>query len=400
MGVVLKVNTRQSDSGDKIRTVKFFDEFKMMLRYDSIASTFSFSFYFDPNNAELAEVACVSHYHECSIYYDDELLINGYMLSQAFNNDTKGQLVHIGGYSKAGVFEDCDMPTSMYPLESNGISLKNICQRILNEFNTHIRSKENQFKLIIADVALADASKSIVTVSQSKISNPTKKSIEEKVDKPLKKSTAKESENIKSYLTNLATQQDLVLSHNPQGDLLITEAYTDGTPIFNYDDSVGLVGVIDIALNFNGQPMHSHITVIMQADEDGGNAGEHTIRNPFVPVSAVYRPRVITLSSGDNISIEEAATNELRKELKSIVLTVTLDRGKINGKFIRPNNTIVVKSRNNFLYKPVKWFIESVDFEANVSGEKSILTCVPTFVYSNETPTNFFVNPHENLPRL
>jgi prophage tail gpP-like protein len=384
MGVVLKVNTRQSNTGDVIRTVRFFNEFKMNLKYDAIADAFSFAFYFDPNNPEHAEVACVSHYHECSIYYDDELLINGYMLSQGFKASPNPELVQIGGYSKAGVFEDCDIPTNMYPLESTGLSFRQICQKILNNFNTHIRSKENQFKLVIADIAQSEASSAIV----------------KKVDKTIPKSTAKESQNIKSYLTGLATQKNLVLSHTPKGDLLITEANTGGEPLFDYDESIGMVGVTDMFLNFNGQGMHSHITVIMQASQDGGNAGEYTIRNPFVPVAAVFRPKVIILSSGDDITIQEAAENELRKELKSIVLTINLDRGKINGKFIRPNNTCKVKGKSVFLYKSVKWFIESVAFDVNADTEKSVLTCVPTYVYSKETPINFFVDVHENLPRI
>jgi prophage tail gpP-like protein len=384
MGIYLKINTRQSDTGDVIRTVKYWNSFAMNLKYDAIGDTFSFSFYFDPNNPEHAEIACVSHYHECSIYYDDELLINGYMLSQAFKDTPKPELVHIGGYSKSGVFADCDIPTSMYPLESNGLSFRQIAQRILNNFNTHIRSKANQFKLIIADIAQIDAGSAIA----------------KKVDKNITKSTAKESQNIQSYLTGLATQKNLVLSHNPAGNLLITEANTESEPIFDFDKEKGMVGIMEMDLNFNGQPMHSHITVIMQASQDGGNAGEYTIRNPFVPVAAVFRPKVIVLSSGDDVTIQEAAENELRKEIKNIVLKITLDRGMLNGKFIRPNNTCKVKNRNIFLYKSVKWFIESVDFTADADSEKSILTCVPTYVYSKETITNFFVNSHENLPRL
>ncbi len=384
MGVVLKVNTRQSDTGDKIRTVRFFNDFEMNLRYDSIADTFSFSFLFDPNNPEHAEIACVSHYHECAIYYDGELLINGYMLSQGFNNSPKPELVHIGGYSKAGVFEDCDVPTNMYPLESNGLSLRQICQRILDNFNTHIRSQEGKFKLIIADIAKSEASSKIV----------------KKVDKTIPKSTAKESQNIKSYLTTLATQKNLVLSHTPEGDLLITEANTSGDPVFVYDDKQKNIGFTDMKLNFNGQQMHSHITVIRQASQDGGNAAEYTIRNPFVPVAAVYRPKTVVMSSGDDITIQEAAENELRNELKAISLIITLDRGKINGTFIRPNTICKVKNRNVFLYKSVMWFIESVNFKVNADQETSVLTCVPTYVYSEETPVNFFVNIHENLPRI
>ncbi len=376
MGLVLKVNTRQSNTGDPIRTVKYFTDFKMNLKYDSVASTFAFSFYFDPNNVEHAEIACVSHYHECQVFYDEELLITGFMLSQTFVDSSVPELVQIGGYSKPGVLEDCDIPTNMYPLESNGLTFRQIVQKIIKPFN---------FNFIITDLAKKDAN--------------TRFTITEKADKEITKTTAAESQNIKTYLTGLATQKNLILTHDEFGNLLITEANTKGQPLFSYDSKDGMLGITRLTMSYNGQALHSHITVIRQADDSGGNAAEYTIRNPFVPVAAVVRPRVVSLSSGDDVTISEAARNELAKELKAIVLKVEFDRGKINGKFLRPNNTIDVKDRSIFLYKKVRWFIESVDFNVDPKGEKGEATCVPVYVYNNETPVNFFVDPHHNLPR-
>ena len=87
--------------------VKFFSDFHLLLKYDSIASTFGISFYFDPKNKEHAEMACVSHFHECILQHNGETLITGYILSQSFDFNSKKQLVKIGGYSKTGVLEDC-----------------------------------------------------------------------------------------------------------------------------------------------------------------------------------------------------------------------------------------------------------------------------------------------------
>lgn len=376
-GLVLKVNTRQSNTGDPIRTVKYFTDFKMSLKYDSVASTFAFGFYFDPSNVEHAEIACVSHMHECQIFYDEELLITGFTLSQTLVHSSVPELVQIGGYSKPGVLEDCDIPTKMYPLESNGKTFRQIVQRLISPFN---------FEFKITDLAKKDAN--------------TRFTITEKADKEIPKSTAPESQNIKSYLTELATQKNLILTHDEFGNLLITEANTKAKPLFVFDGAVGMEGITKLTLSYGGQALHSHITVIRQADQDGGNAAEYTIRNPFVPVAATYRPKVTTLTSGDDVTIEEAARNELAKELKAIVLKVEMDRGKIDGKFIRPNNTIIVKDREIFLYKKVTWFIESVDFEIDPKGEKCSLTCVPVYVYDNKTPENFFVDPHKNLPRV
>src|SRR5258706_1986619 len=348
----------------------------MNLKYDSMASVFNFDFYFDPNNKKHAELACVSHYHEAIVEHNGEKIITGYILAQDFTDEPKDTLVQIAGYSKPGVFEDCEIPTSLYPLQSDGLSLREIAKKIIDPF---------KIKLVVDDVAKKDASISI-EFSQK---------VKEKLDKKIDTSTAKESQNIKSYLTELAMQRNVDFSHNEEGDLLITEARTNATPIF--EASEGMIGV-KMKLKYNGQPIHSQITVIKQADTEGGNAGEFTIKNPYCPI--VFRPKVIVQSSGDDNTIEETAKNALAAELKNINLVITIDRWDVNGKIIRPNNMVAVKNRKLFLYNRTLWFIESIQYTGNSKQTTAELTCVLPEVYNGKTPKNIFVDPHQNLPRF
>jgi prophage tail gpP-like protein len=377
--ILLKVNDRI-----KLRNIKFFNDDKISLKYDSLASTFAFAMEFDPDNKEHAELACVSHIHECKLIYEhedksEELLITGFMLSQAFQDDAKSHLANISGYTKTGVLEDCDIPISIYPLESNGLTFREIVQKVIKPFGD---PRKGGFKFIVRS-GKADS----------------KFTEDQKVDRKIDKSTAPESKNIKEYLTELATQKNLVLSHTPEGNLLVTTANTGGKPLFEIDaDRNPGVGYVSMSLVYNGQPMHSEITVIRQADIDGGNSAEYTIKNPLVPI--VFRPRVVSLTSGDDVTIEEAARNELGKELKAITLNIVMDRATINKKFITPNNTIIVRNRKLFLYNKTKWFIEGVDFNGDAEKETVTLTCVLTYVYNNQTPVNPFVDPHKNLPRV
>src|SRR5688572_1535114 len=111
--MILKINHRLG-----VSKVEFFNNFNLNLKFDSVASTFGFQFYFDPTNKEHAELACVSHFHEAIVEHNDEVLCTGYILSNVFNRGPKKQLVQFGGYSKPGVFEDCEIPPDMYPLQS------------------------------------------------------------------------------------------------------------------------------------------------------------------------------------------------------------------------------------------------------------------------------------------
>lgn len=364
----LKINHRLG-----VSDVKFFNGFTLNLKYDSVGSAFGFSFFFDPKNKEHAELACVSHFHEAIVQHNGKTILTGYILSQNFKSSSIKQMVQIGGYSKPGVLQDCKIPTSLYPLQTDGLTLKQITERLIKPF---------RLKLIVDDIARKDA---LQTVSQ-------------KANKAIPKSTAKESQEIMSYLAELTSQRNIVLSHTANGELLLTEAKTEQDPLFDIDG--GTIPGTTVELNFNGTGIHSHITIIKQADSDGGNAGEYTIRNPYCPVTAVYRPDVITMTSGDDNTIQEAAAHALANELKNIVLTITTDRWEIDGKLIEPNNIVTVKSPENFLYKKTRWFIEEVNLTGDEKSTTAVIKCVPPEVYNKKTPVNIFVDPHDNLPRF
>jgi prophage tail gpP-like protein len=130
--------------------------------------------------------------------------------------------------------------------------------------------------------------------------------------------------------------------------------------------------------------MHSDITVIKQADSDGGNAGEATIKNPYVPF--VFRPKVVTQNSGDDNDTEQAAKNILAAELKNLTLTIVTDRWELDGKMLKPNNIISVLNPEVYIYKKTNWFIEQIDYTGDQEKTVATLKCVLPEVYNGGTP--------------
>lgn len=381
----------------KKRTVDKFYRFTLELSYDSIASAFAVEFYFDPKNHDHAELACVSHMHEAVIEHNGETVVTGYIITQAFNKAPNKQLAQLAGYSKAGIFEDCDIPTSMYPLEIDGMTLKDIVSKLIAPFNIGYyidadASRKSSAPFLVDDPVVEDGFIQDGATVETTVSTDD---LQTKLNKNIKKANATESTNIKQFLTGLCSQRNIVLSHLSNGNLLFTTPKTHQTPIADFGD--GLIGT-HLALSFNGQALHSHITVVKQADSDGGNAEEVTIRNPYVPI--LYRPRVITQTSGDDTSLEQTAQQALAAELKSIILTITTDRWEINGKIIRPNNLINVYSPENYIYKKAKFFIEKVSLSGDSNKYTATLTCVLPEVYNTDYPKNIFVDAHHNLPRF
>lgn len=345
---------------DRIRNRKitFFNNFTLSLKYDSVGSAFSFSFYFNPDNPEHKEVMCIGHYHLCTVTHNGETLLTGYILSQDFGDSPVPEMVSISGYSLPGVLEDCEIPTKLYPLQSDGISLKNIAEKLIQPFG---------LKLVV-DSSVASL-----------------------VNSTFKTSTASESQTVKAYLSELASQKNVVISHDEYGNLLFTKAKTRMQPVIDFNVPNGGIPGTSMKLNYNGQAMHSHITLQKQADTEGGNASEYTIRNPFV-IGSVYRPKTTSQNSGDDNDTEKAAKTALAAELKNIKLTITTDRWLIDEKIIKPNNTITVINPQVYLYNKSTWFIESIEYKGDEKINTATLNCVLPCVYDGSTPDYLWKN--------
>lgn len=349
----------------KIRRVTQFTEFNLDLEYDKLGSSFSFSFYFEPDNPEHKELACVSHYHTCEISHEGETLVKGFAVSQSFYGEPAKRLCKISGYSLPGILEDSSIPPSLFPLQSDGVSLKTIAEKLTNPWKT-------KYGLgVVIDPSVADI-----------------------VSKPFKKSTAGENSTVGAYLVSLAQQKDIILSHDEKGNLLLTMAKTDGEPIVEFDYRNGEIPGTSFDMTFSGQGIHSHIYVQRQASVSGGNAGYHTIKNPYCPI--VFRPKVVSQSSGDDNDTEKVARRELAKELENITLTIETDRWIIKGKVVRPNNVLTIIDPELYIYVKSKWFIRSVSLRGDASKTTATWNCVPPETVNGKYPVSIFagINMH------
>lgn len=380
---------------DRIRQRKVdkFNSVKVVLRYNSIASPFSFDFFYDPDIIETKELACIGHYHICKLYHNGELMLTGQMLSEAFTNSSVRQLVAIGGYSLPGILEDSHIPTNdaideamasvtkvgnqpksinlkvkpgdpkpyCYPLQADGLTLREIATKLLAPFG---------IRMVVDD------------------------SVKAEMDDPFSETSADAKDTVKHYLTELATQKNINITHDRYGNVVFTKVNTNVKPIFFFDVPRGGLPGTKMAMHFNGQQMHSQITVMQQADADVDNAGESTVTNPYVPF--IFRPKTIIQSSGTNIDTELAAKNALAAELKNMTITVTIDRWAINNKLIFPGQLISVKNPEIYIFNKTDFLIESIEFSADQKEETAVMTCVLPEVYNNNTPQYIFrgINLH------
>lgn len=349
MSLVLKINDRFRD-----RTVEFFTQFNMSLRFDAIASSFAFRAVFNPDNKDHKELFCVGHYHIAKIEFNGKRLLTGYIPSHGFASGPTKQEATFGGYSLPGFLEDCQIPTTSYPLQMDGSSLRDIAEKLIAPFRL----------TMVVDPAVSTL-----------------------MDEVYDKATAEPTQTIKDYLTGLAAQKNILITSNEFGHIVFTKAKTNLKPILDFDPSKeNTIPIPIMSLSFDGQQMHSHIYVVQQADKDGENDGTpYIIRNPFVPY--VFRPKVVIQSEGSEVNAEQVAMNALAEELRHLKFVIETDRWEqINGNLIEPNNIITVKNPEIYLYNKTKLFIEQVDYTGDTKEQTTRITCCLPEVYNGQIP--------------
>ncbi len=338
-----------------------FDALTLTRRFNSLGSTFSFNANFDINNADQRLLFRPYAFRKCEIFADGELELTGVILSHEFSDDPEPSLTNVSGYSVTGVLGDCQIPTSAYPLQSDNKSLNEIARNLVSKFGLKLVSNEAEAGIVIET------------------------------------STAGAGDTVQSYLSKIAAQQNLVLSHDEQGRVLITKVSKSQKPIASLREQVG----VKMNLTCNGQTMHDEATVIRQASLDDSNAGQSSQRNVFVsnfkttvspenPSVSNFRPVVKELNSGSNQSISEAARNILSNEYRGIKLTVNLSSWFIGSTFIRSGVIIGIKNPRLYLDNETNFFIESITYGGDPVKQTAVLTCVLPEVYNGGTPSNIF----------
>jgi hypothetical protein len=432
--IKVKVNTRDRDENDNLRILEltYFDEIDISLKFDSVMSTFRFKIYFNSDNQEIAEILAPSHMHEVLIYYvhdkpgnyldvkeinrkgkptyqrvvnvnsTDELIITGFAVNTVFKASAKPEWVEISGYSKCGILERADIPTSLIMsngLESNGLSFRQIANKMLGYFKNKYRGG---FDFLIKSTrADSPFDTPAAAVSGRAFFRQVLAMTEDEADKEIVKSTALEAGSVLSYLQKLAIQKGIVLGHDRFGNLVADVAYTGDDYLFEAGCGNKPIQYIELMTGYNGSEMYSNIEVVRQPDKNGGNLSvakvvsnigttgdlpsafavkEASLRNPLCVI--VYIPKVITQTSGDDTSAVILAERELANQYKNIPLSIKLHKPVINGKFIFPNNTIRVQNRGVYLYEPSKWFIQDVNYVKSSNEEHCTCICVLPGTYN------------------
>ena len=331
---------------------KFFNHFSnltLKFNLDTFASVFSFDARFDPFNVEHQKIFKPLTYPKIEIFSNDmDLLLTGNIVNNDFASSKTPQLVSISGYTKSGILEDVTIPDSVYPLEKNNQSLSEISSQLLKPFE---------------------------------IGQLIERNVANKMNLVYEKAVAQPTQSVASFLTQLASQRNIVIGHTKKGDVYYFKAFIGSKPVKSYDSS----NLLSSKMAINGRAFHSDITVRRQpSDENVGVSTVDGVKNPNVKqIRSVCK----VLSSGDDTSTIQAAQNVLAAELRGIQLALELpkiDYELLCGQIIEFINPEL------FIFKKQKFVINEIIYKEDGEADTMTINCLTPEAFTGGIPTNIF----------
>ena len=342
------------------KSFDLFESFSMDSNLDSVASSFQISLKY---KSEDDSVFTPLNFKNIKIFDDQKLILNGTIINHSFQSDAQTNLVVISGYSVAGILEDCAIPYSLYPLESINKSLDEICKKILPYFGVDY--------IIDSSVSLE-----MSLVFTKSIANP--------------------EDSVKEYLSKLAAQRNIVISHTQDGKLLFFRPKSNVKSKGLYDKE----NTIGASLDVNGQSMQSKLYVLRQPTmpkppkrkKGDPPRPKVKVRGKFYDeiennlVLDKKRTSVKLMSSGADLDTKQAVDNYLMDQLKNIKLSIAF----YNWQDLEIGDLIEYRNDELKLSNPVQLMVTSISKSFDAESNMYEISCNLPEAYAGGKPKNIF----------
>ncbi len=172
-------------NGEKL---EYFNNVSLSTQIDAISSSFRFNTFLDIQTYEFAKIEALR---------DNVLIFTGKIFGKTKPDEPISKPFNYKCYSLTGILEDSTLPLEMYPIQTQNKTIKEIIQSICDYF---------EITLKVDSSADSDLSKSYEFQDQSPDAIAA------------------------DIINNLCSQNNLILTHNAKGELIITKTIgTDAT---------------------------------------------------------------------------------------------------------------------------------------------------------------------------
>jgi len=304
--IIIKIN------GEKL---EFFDNVVFSSQINSISSSFSFNTFYDIPLYEFAKI---------QVYRNNVLFFTGTVIEKIDPNNTSPEPFNYKCYSLTGILEDCTIPLESYPIQTKEKTLKEIVENLCNNFEITVKIDSSASSDISSEYEIKDQS------PDSRVSD---------------------------IINNLCSQQNLILTHNAKGELIITKKVLGNNETYPF--------IVKSQKRYNYRSFYYQYNVLGQQP-----ANDDTEKEISTRFSNIDKKRTITViqNEGDS-SITQKQANAVRND--------SYKSNSLNIEF----NDFFANVGNIFIVDDVKCLCNSVNYNYNSKGETCAVSLLNSKVY-------------------
>ena len=311
------------------------------------SSTVTFTAPFEPDRESFRRTFRPFSFRTIEVHVDGELVFTGTMIDVDPKVDAKSRKVSVSAYALPAVLENVNPPASAYPLEFNGLSLRQIAASLLDPFELTAVFEEDD-------------------------------------GAPFKRVAIEPDGNILSFLADLAQQRNLVISDDAFGFLRFKRSTSTGRPVVRLRE--GEPPLESVEAKFAPQEYFSEITG--RAKSKAGRKGsKYTVTNPHL--SGKLRPKTFTVDdtdAGDLPAATEAKMGRMFGNMVAYAAKVPTWRDPA-GRLWEPNTTLRLEAPGAMVYRETELVIRAVTLTQDESKDEAELALVLPGAFRGEAPT-------------
>ena len=322
--------------------------------FDTIADTFTLTAPWDPGNTINRDIFKPFSYKPFSLYVGGERVMSGTIVTHAPEAAANKTEIVISGYSLPGILADVNLPPTMYPFETDGLTLQQIAENIATPFGITVKF------LTDAGPVFKDGDKIDIEPTQT----------------------------IYGFLIDLARQRGLVISSDVQGAMIF-----QGTTTEQATETIraGREPFVKGGANYNGQMRFSEITALGTEVISGAGASG-SIEDKTMLDAKISRPKVIKPTDTNAGSLQAAAAAQYGRDLASAteyIVTVLGWRRPSDSQLWQDNTKLIYQNPGNMVYTETEMLIRTAKFIKGPDTEITELTLVFPEAYSGEIRSSF-----------
>jgi prophage tail gpP-like protein len=341
-------------------------------------STACFTAPFYAEDRDFREMFRPFSYRTVEVKLDNVVQFTGSMVCVEPALDADSRTVKVQAYSRPAVLVDAMIPPDFHGTQWSGLHLLAIAQRLCAPFvitakfaDERSAAAGNQSSFAVAAGTDAELKKALADLEKS-----------------FAKVKIEPDGKIFDFLCELVKQRGLVISNDAAGNLVFQKStYTGAAVAALAEPSEGEKASVPLSVtsHFNPQGYCSHVTTIIAAKR-GVKPVRWTAVNPFL--RDVLRPTCLRCDDakpGDAPALAQAHLGRMFGNAASweVELPTIIDP---QGRYYRPNTTLVLKAPSAMIYGRHEFLIRSVTKRQDKDGTTCTLQLVLPGAFSGEVP--------------